>query len=233
MNLTRQDKQIINNFSKFNQNLEFKKNLITTTSTRNAYCEYTLQCDEFKPFLIYDTPEFLSVLNCYRNPEVEIFDNKVLVKEFNESFTYHITERSICHLPKRNITQIINDEIPNTEFELSFDDMKSINRVNSLFKLPNLIFKSDEDNYHSIIITDDKNLKSLEYSLTTNYKTNRDYKVKVPKFHELQILISNYKVSIFEKMFLMESKDISLKYLIALEPKPTPDTNKREENTNA
>jgi hypothetical protein len=233
MNLTTQDRQIINNFSKLNQNLEFKKDLATTTSERNVVAEYTLQCDEFKPFVIYDTPEILSVLNCYRNPEVEIFDNKVLVKEFNESFTYHTAERSICYLPKRNITQIINDEIPNTEFELSFDDMKSINRVNSLFKLPNLIFKSDEDNYHSIIITDVKSKGSIEYSLTTNYKTNRDYKVKVPQFHELQILISNYKVLIFEKMFLMESKDIPLKYLITLEPKPTPDTNKRKENTNA
>ena len=233
MNLTTQDRQIINNFSKFNQNLEFKKNLNTRTTMKNVICEYILQCDEFKPFLIYDTPEFLNVLNCYNNPEVEIFDDKVILKEFNQTFKYNTAERAICHLPERNIAQIIKDKIPNTEFELSFDDMKSINRVNSLFKLPHLIFKSDEDNYHSIIITDDKNLKSLEYSLTTNYKTNRDYKVKVPQFHELQILISNYKVSIFEKMFLMESKDIPLKYLIALEPKPTPDTNKRKENTNA
>ena len=233
MNLTTQDRQIINNFSKLNKNLEFKKDLATLTSMRNVVAEYTLQCDEFKPFIIYDTPEFLSVLNCYRNPEVEIFDNKVLVKEFNQTFKYWTAERAISVLPKKNIADTTNNQVPNTQFDLSFDDMKSIKRVNSLFKLPHLIFKSDEDNYHSIIITDDKNLKSLEHTLTLNQKTNRDYKVKTSALYELPILISNYKVSIFEKLFLMESKDIPLKYLITLEPKPTPDTNKRKENTNA
>ena len=228
MKLTRQDRQVINNFAKFNQNLEFKKNLITRTALANALCEYTLQSDEFKPFVIYDTPEFLNVLSCYNNPKVEIFDVRLILKEFNQTFKYHTAERTICHLPKKNIAQLIKDKIPNTQFELSFDDMKSINRVNSLFKLPHLIFKSDEDNYHSIIITDVKCRGSIEYSLTTDYKTNRDYKVKVSQFHELPILISNYKVSIFESMFLMESKDIPLKYLIALEPKPTPDSKEGE-----
>jgi|TARA_Y100000031_G_scaffold136469_1_gene160586 hypothetical protein len=232
MNLTRQDRQVITNFSKFSNNLEFKKNLTQTTTNRNAFCEYTLQCDEFKPFLIYDTPEFLSVLSCYNNPKIEIFDDKIILKEFNQRFKYYTAERNICVLPKKSIAEIIEDKIPITSFELSFDDMKNIQRVNSLFKLPHLIFKSDEDNYHSLIITDVKNSTSLQYCLTTDFKTNRKYNSKVSGFNELQILISNYKVSIFEGMFLMESKDIPLKYLIALDPTPTPDS-KKESKSNA
>ena len=45
MKLTRQDRQVINNFAKFNQNLEFKKDLKQQSSGRNLLAEYTLQSD--------------------------------------------------------------------------------------------------------------------------------------------------------------------------------------------
>ena len=48
MNLTRQDRQVINNFSLFNKNLEFKKDLKSNSSTNTLIAEYELESDEFK-----------------------------------------------------------------------------------------------------------------------------------------------------------------------------------------
>ena len=47
-----------------------------------------------------------------------------------------------------------------------------------------------------------------------------------------ELVNRNYKVSIFEKNILLESKDIPLKYLITLEPKPTPVSKEEREIIN-
>ena len=81
----------------------------------------------------------------------------------------------------------------------------------------------------AVYATDLKDKKSNEFSISTYQKTNKDYYCKVPHFYEMPILISNYKVSIFDDEYiLLESLDIPLKYLIALEPKPQPDSKERE-----
>jgi len=236
MKLTRQDRQVINNFAKFNQNLEFKKDLKQQSSGRNLLAEYTLQSDEFKSFLIYDTKEFLKVIHCFNNPKVIINDDLITLQEFNNEFRYHTTEKSMIKwmiLPEKTIDETISNQTPETQFELSFDDIKELQRVNDILKFPHLIIKPDEDNCHSLTYTDIHNKKSDEFSISTYQKTNRDYKVRVSGFNELPILISDYQVSIFEKSILLESKDIPLKYLIALEPKPTPDTKESEIKKNA
>jgi len=52
MNLSTQDRKIINNFSKINLNLEFKKDLRTIDNNRCVIAEYTLDSNEFKPFVL-------------------------------------------------------------------------------------------------------------------------------------------------------------------------------------
>ena len=229
MKLTRQDRQVINNFATFNQNLEFKKDLKTDDTWNGYVCEYTLESDEFKSFIIYDTPEFLKLYNCFINPKVSILDDKIIFNEHNTEFQYHTSEREICRLPTKTIAEFIDNKIPDTQFELTFDDIKSIKRIRERIHLSSLIIKPNEDNYHCLVMKDD--FESAEFTLTTYHKTNRDYKVRcrVPKE---SILISNYKVSIFEKFMLLESKDIPLKYLIALEPKPAPDSKETREILN-
>ena len=233
MKLTRQDRQVINNFAKLNKNLEFKKDLKQQSGGRNLLAEYTLQSDEFKSFLIYDTKEFLKVIHCFNNPKVIINDDLITFQEFNNEFRYYTAEREICRLPEKTIDEIIANQTPETQFELSFDDIKELQRVNDILKFPHLIIKPDEDNCHSLTYTDIKDKKSNVFSMSTYQKTNRDYEVRVSGIYELPILISDYKVSIFEKSILLESKDIPLKYLIALEHKPTPDTKESEIKKNA
>jgi hypothetical protein len=233
MYLTRQDKQIINNFSKIQRNLEFKKDLATMSNARNIVGEYTLQCDEFKPFLIYETPTFLRCLNSFLYPSVEILDDKVFLSDEKSKMKYFTAERAICLLPKEPIKKTIGDLTPDTQFEMSFSIMKDLQRVNEVLRLPNLIIKPDEDNFHSFTYTDIKDKKSNEFSISTYHKTNRNYEARVSNSSELPIMISNYKVSIFEHRFmLLECVNIPLKYLIALKPKPQPDS-KKESKTNA
>ncbi len=238
MKLTRQDRQVINNFAKLNKNLEFKKDLKQQTSAKdrngnniagNLLAEYTLQSDEFKSFLIYDTKEFLKVINCFNNPKVIINDDLITLKEFNNEFRYYTAEKSIMVLPNKTIDEVINGKIPDVSYELSFDDIKSIEYVKSEIKLPHIIFKTDEKNNNIIVLTDIHNKSSPEFTYTLDYKTNRKYSNRMSGFKEIELLVSNYKISIFENSFvLLESSDIPLKYLIALEPKPTPDSKEGE-----
>ena len=166
MKLTRQDRQVINNFAKLNKNLEFKKDL-KQCRERYLLAEYTLQSDEFKSFLIYDTKEFLKVIHCFNNPKVIINDDLITLQEFNNEFRYHTAEKSMMVLPEKTIDETISNQTPETQFELSFDDIKELQRVNDILKLPHLIIKPDEDNCHSLTYTDihKKNQMSFQYQL--------------------------------------------------------------------
>jgi len=229
MNLTRQDRQVINNFSLFNKNLEFKKDLRSVSSNGSLIAEYKLESDEFNPFVVYETPEFLKCYNSFLFPKVEILEDRVLISDHKSEIKYFTAERAICRLPKKRIDDLIKDKTPDTQLKMSFDNVKSLKRFTEILKLPNLIIKQDEDNFHSFLLTDLKRRGSNEFSISTYQKTNKDYYCKVPFFYEIPLLISNYKVSIFDDEYiLLESLDIPLKYLIALEPKPQPDSKERE-----
>jgi hypothetical protein len=247
MNLSRQDRKIINNFSKINLNLEFKKDLRTMDNNRGVFAEYTLDSNEFKPFVIYDTKEFLSVLNLYQYPKLEISDKHITLKERDFKTSYHLAERDICFIPKekQTIKEIIKDDIPDTSFELNFEDTKWIEKIKNNFRnYPSIVFRNSEDNFNEIVLKDTKSFKwnkekevledvSNEFIYTTHFKTNKNYNCQSNLFRHYEILISNYKVSLYEyKCVLFESLDIPLKYLFALEPKPKPDS-KKESKSNA
>ena len=147
MNLSRQDRKIINNFSKINLNLEFKKDLRTMDNNRGVFAEYTLDSNEFKPFVIYDTKEFLSVLNLYQYPKLEISDKHITLKERDFKTSYHLAERDICFIPKekQTIKEIIKDDIPDTSFELNFEDTKWIEKIKNNFRnYPSIVFRNSE-----------------------------------------------------------------------------------------
>ena len=229
MNLTRQDRQVINNFSLFNKNLEFKKDLRSISSNNNLIAEYKLESDEFNPFVVYETPEFLKCYNSFLSPKVEILKDRVLISDHKSEVKFFTAERAICRLPKKTISELIKDKIPDTQLKMSFDNVKSLQKFIEILKLPNLVIKQDDDNFHSFLLTDLRSKKSNEFSISTYQKTNKDYYCKVPHFYTIPLLISNYKVSIFDDEYiLLESLDIPLKYLIALEPKPQPDSKERE-----
>ena len=117
MKLTRQDRQVINNFAKLNKNLEFKKSLKTYCKP-HLLAEYTLQSDEFKSFLIYDTKEFLEVIHCFNNPKVIINDDLITLQEFNNEFRYYTAEKSMIKwmiLPEKTIDETISNQTPETQ----------------------------------------------------------------------------------------------------------------------
>jgi len=234
MKLTRLDKQVINNFASINDNLEFKKNLATEHSEKYLSAEYILQCNKFKNFYVYDTYEFLRAYNCFINPKITITDDKVIVGNGNSEIKYYQADKSVLILPQKTIAERIENKIPETKFELNFDDIKRVEKLKKTFSFADFVFTKDEENRHCIILTDLKDERALTFYYSTEFKTNRDYKVSSKHLTEFSILISNYDVSIFEDRFvLMESKDIPLKYLISLDQKPTPDSKESEVKKNA
>lgn len=235
MKLTRQDKQVINNFADINSNLEFKKNLKTISASQSIIGEYTLQCDEFKNFFVYDTREFLRAYNCFINPKTTISNENIILKNDFSEVIYYQADKSVLVLPKKTIDELIRDKTPETQFKLNFDDLKIIENVKKKFSFADFLFTKDEENRHCIILTDVKNKQALTFYYSTQFKTNRDYKVSSKDLTTINLLISNYDVSIFEegKMVLLESEDIPLKYLISLDPLKTPDSKKSEVKRNA
>ena len=146
---------------------------MTLQKLTNRAIDLYLESDEFKSFLIYDTKEFLKVINCFNNPKVIINDDLITLQEFNNEFRYHTAEKSMMVLPEKTIDETISNQTPETQFELSFDDIKELQRVNDILKLPHLIIKPDEDNCHSLTYTDIHNKKSEDDFVGDGYGARR------------------------------------------------------------
>ena len=221
--------QILVNFSTINSSIVFKKgNLIRTiANAENILGEYV--SEEYIPqdFAIYDLSEFISAIGiCARDNSLPTlhFDNDdyVTIKGGNLSIRYYFSDPQITLkvAPEKEV------KFPgsNISFTISQSDLKNLRDALAKFNLPEVLFRS-RDGKVTVHGVDTENATSNtfwmdfpsgqstgDFDLTLNTENlrvarNYDYHVKVSEH-----LLSEWAV-------VGPTKDLQLKYYIALEPK--------------
>jgi hypothetical protein len=221
--------QILVNFSTINSSIVFKKgNLIRTiANAENILGEYV--SEEYIPqdFAIYDLSEFISAIAiCARDNSLPTlhFDNDdyVTIKGGNLSIRYYFSDPQITLkvAPEKEV------KFPgsNISFTISQSDLKNLRDALAKFNLPEVLFRS-RDGKVTVHGVDTENATSNtfwmdfpsgqstgDFDLTLNTENlrvarNYDYHVKVSEH-----LLSEWAV-------VGPTKDLQLKYYIALEPK--------------
>lgn len=221
--------QILVNFSTINSSIVFKKgNLIRTiANAENILGEYV--SEEYIPqdFAIYDLSEFISAIGiCARDNSLPTlhFDNDdyVTIKGGNLSIRYYFSDPQITLkvAPEKDV------KFPgsNISFTINQSDLKNLRDALAKFNLPEVLFRS-RDGKVTVHGVDTENATSNtfwmdfpggqstgDFDLTLNTENlrvarNYDYHVKVSEH-----LLSEWAV-------IGPTKDLQLKYYIALEPK--------------
>lgn len=221
--------QILVNFSTINSSIVFKKgNLIRTiANAENILGEYV--SEEYIPqdFAIYDLSEFISAIGiCARDNSLPTlhFDNDdyVTIKGGNLSIRYYFSDPQITLkvAPEKEV------KFPgsNISFTINQSDLKNLRDALAKFNLPEVLFRS-RDGKITVHGVDTENATSNtfwmdfpggqstgDFDLTLNTENlrvarNYDYHVKVSEH-----LLSEWAV-------VGPTKDLQLKYYIALEPK--------------
>ena len=129
---TDRDLQILTNFSEISQHIEFRKGRrqATIETNRSLLAEYDFDTEIKDEFCIYDLPEFLNLIDLFKNPKITLNENKLLLKENKLKIGYSTADTNIILKP--NYTLIdknrkkFNEKDNDIEFDLTADDIKII-----------------------------------------------------------------------------------------------------------
>ncbi len=91
MKLTKNSLNVLNNFMNINKNLMIREgNVIKTINeAKTVVAEATIDNEFPQNFGISDLRNFLNTLNIFNEPELEFYEDKIVIKEDNIEYDYY------------------------------------------------------------------------------------------------------------------------------------------------
>ncbi len=215
--LSEQTLQVLKNYSTINSSILIREgNQLKTISVgENALAQYS--CEESFPqtFGIYDLNQFLAGLTLFQNPVLE-FDNEnfVTIRSRGRSAKYFFSDPEITlkSAPEKNI----NFPGADIDFNITWEDITSLQKAAAVYNLTDLVFKS-EDNQISLYLRDSENETSNDYCQTIAGDTTGDYEL-VLKVEHLRLQPGDYHVKVSKHLVSeWRHQRLDLVYYIALE----------------
>lgn len=216
MKLTTNTLEILKNFANINPNLQFKSGnyLITKSESNNIRAIATLDQEFPKDFCVMDLPQLISVVNLYKEPDLQFNDKHVIIGEDKRNVKYQYT-------PPQMITDVGYDKM--LSFKLPFKELISFNlsgeQISKLLKSASVLGLTsigiNSANDELIISAYDPKYPSanrVEFELgncDVNFKAT--YSVDVFK-----MIQSDYKVTVYESSLTKLEND-RVTYYIASE----------------
>ncbi|AMO43159.1 sliding clamp DNA polymerase accessory protein [Cyanophage S-RIM32] len=210
--------QVLKNYSTINSSILIREGneLKTISVGENAIAQYT--CEETFPqtFGIYDLNQFLAGLSLFESPTLE-FDNAnfVNIRGRGRAAKYYFSD------PEITLKSAPNKDVKfpgaDIEFNLTQEDLGSLQKAAAVYNLPDLVFCS-EGGEISLNLRDSENDTSNAYSQTVVGDTTGDYELTI-KVENIRLHPGDYSVKV-SKHLISEWKhqNLDLTYYIALEP---------------
>jgi hypothetical protein len=215
--LSEQTLQVLKNYSTINSSILIREgNQLKTISVgENALAEYS--CEESFPqtFGIYDLNQFLAGLTLFQNPVLEFDnDNYVTIRSRGRSAKYFFSDPEITlkSAPEKNI----NFPGADLDFNITWEDITSLQKAAAVYNLTDLVFKS-ANNQISLYLRDSENETSNDYCQSIAGDTTGEYEL-VLKVEHLRLQPGDYHVKV-SKHLVSEWRHtrLDLVYYIALE----------------
>jgi hypothetical protein len=149
-----------------------------------------------EPYVIYEVPEFLSVLNAFKAPDITVFPEYVLIKEGTSKVKYFTVAKELApKVPevRKRCAQVAFD----LDFSISQEKLTMLHKMASILKTESLFMESSDkgvlltigdelessNNTWEILITDDVNVNELPKPVKLLISETRvlpmDYRIKV------------------------------------------------------
>ena len=216
--LSRTTLDVLKNYATINSSIVFRKGstLRTISNAENILSEFT--SEEVFPvdFAIYDLSQFLSGISLFDNPKLDFAsDDFVRIGSSGRSVKYYFSDPEITlkSAPEKNVNFPGSD----IQFNLTAEDLVSLQKASAVYSLPDLSFQS-KDGKIRIVLSDKENDTSNTYKQDISGECTGDYSLDI-KIENIRLLPGDYNVKV-SKNLISEWNNITLDltYFIALEP---------------
>lgn len=218
--LSKKTLDVLKNFSTINSSIVFRKGstVRTISNAENILAKFT--GEEIFPvdFAIYDLSQFLSGISLFSDPQLE-FDNEsfVNIRGGRQSARYFFSDPEITlkSAPEKNV------KFPGADiqFNLTGEDLISLQKASAVYSLPDLTFQSTEgENVIKLILRDKENDTSNTYEQSISGTATGNYSLDV-KIENIRLLPGDYIVKVSQHLISeWTNQNVDLTYYIALEP---------------
>lgn len=216
MKIDEQLTEILNNFSQINPSIVFKPGNVVSTlkPSKSVMARATINSQFEKTFAVYSLSQFLQVLSLFENPEIDVLDNHMRIKQGTEFARYTFCEPSLIATPPD--TEVVLKSI-DIEFDIGNDAFLRIRKFAATMGSPEIAVTGDGE---SIFIE----------ALNTQNSSDNTYRYRVGEttskfrmiflFENLNMLPRDYHVQIWAKgLAYFKAKDVE--YWVAVEDNST------------
>ena len=203
---------ILKNFASINQSVIFKPGNIQTTmspaKTIMARADIGQEID--RKFAIYDLSRFLGVLGLFKNPEIELTDNSLIVSSGAHRINYmYASEETIKAPPDKLI------KLPSVDVSLTITALTliTVQKAMGALTLPEFSIVGDGQNMY-VTAWDSKNSSTDVYRVDIG-QTDKKFAM-IFKGENMRLLPLDYDVQICSKGISYWHND-SISYWIAVE----------------
>lgn len=210
MKLSNETITVLKNYAGINPNIVFKPgNVLSTISeVKTVLAEANISEDIPSEFGIYDLNQFLSVLAMFKDPELEIKDNFILIKSGKSCFKYFFSDPRNLTAPTSSIAMPEADVV----FDLSAEDLNAIKKASGTMGAKDLVIEPGL----TLTITDLKDATANSFQMDVPGDAKKDKFKIILNIDNLKILPGDYKVSIAGKT-LAQFVGETATYYIAVE----------------
>ena len=218
--LSKKTLDVLKNFSTINSSIVFRKGstVRTISNAENILAKFTGEEVFPSDFAIYDLSQFLSGISLFNDPQLEFTSNDfVSIRGGRTSAKYYFSDPEITlkSAPEKNV-QFPGADI---QFNLTGDDLITLQKASAVYGLPDLTFQSEEGlDTIKLILRDKENDTSNTYDLTVAGCATGTYSLDL-KIENIRVLPGDYSVKV-SKHLISEwtNANVDLTYYIALEP---------------
>jgi hypothetical protein len=216
MKLSKETKQLLENFAGINQNLLLKEgNKIATISTqKNVVASSTIAETIPSQFGIYDLSQFLSTLSLFEDAELEFSDKFILIKSAGNTIKYFGSDAEALVTPQKDISFPDAD----VNFKLTAATLALVKKTASVLGVPDVSFVGDSSKI-TAVVGDKKTQTTNSYEVDVG-TTDKTFKANL-KVENLKMIPGEYNVSISSKRISKFQGAGDLVYFIAVEADST------------
>ena len=220
MKLSKSTIDILKNFKEINQSIFFKKgsNLRTISVMKNILAEATIAEEFPKDFGIYDLNVFLNILSTlHSDPDLDFDkDEYLIIREGKKRNKFFFADPNVIVSPPDKSIELPSEDV---SFELTTQQLNDMLKASSIYQVPDLSVIG-ENGVVKLVVRDKKNDTSNNYQEVVG-ETDKEFVLNF-KVENIKILPGSYNVVISNKLLSrFQSKNLDLKYYIALEPDST------------
>lgn len=233
------DIQVLKNFAAINQNVVLSKegfyvrsNADTMVGIYKPNPQY-----EFERIGIYELTNFLSVINAYKNPTIEVHDQCLKIIESDSKVKYQLSPIEICHYfqiirgatidPFDKASQKYRVENNFEKIKVEMDFLFSAEKISMLMKMATIlsanfvyfetIVPDKGSSYIKILVGNEleNSDNTWELKITDGMTVNELPKIMKIKVSDLKLISDDFKVQISSNgIAKWEASTINLKYFI-------------------